>query len=96
MAHSGNGLLVNCVAPAFIETDMTDGMMEKRAEKLDCSVEDAVESFLEEKRPYLVIGRRGKVQEVAPVIAFLCSELASFVTGSNWRVDGGAVGSMNL
>ena len=96
MAHSGDGLLVNCVAPAFIKTDMTDGMMEKRAEELDCTVEEAVESFLEEKRPYLVIGRRGKVEEVAPVIAFLCSELASFVTGSNWRVDGGAVGSLNL
>jgi len=96
MAHSGDGLLVNCVAPAFIKTDMTDGMMEKRAEELDCTVEEAVESFLEEKRPYLVVGRRGKVEEVAPVIAFLCSELASFVTGSNWRVDGGAVGSLNL
>lgn len=96
MAHSKSGLLVNCVAPAFIETPMTDGMMEKRAEKQDCSVEEAVESFLEEERPYLVLGRRGKPEEVAAVIAFLCSEHASFVTGSNWRVDGGSVGSINV
>ena len=96
MQHSGSGMLVNCVAPAFIETPMTDGMMEKRADEKNCSFEEAVDSFLEEKRPYLVVGRRGKPDEVGAVIAMLCSELASFVTGSNWRVDGGAVGSINV
>ncbi len=96
MAHSGKGLLVNCIAPAFIETPMTDGMMEKRAKEENCSVDAAVESFLEEERPYLVLKRRGQAKEVAPVIALLCSELSSFVTGSNWRVDGGAVGSINV
>ncbi len=96
MAHSGSGLLVNCVAPAFIETPMTDGMMEKRAAENGTSKEEAIRTFLEEDRPYLVLKRRGKAEEVAPVIALLCSELASFVTGSNWRVDGGAVGSINI
>ena len=96
MQHSGKGLLVNCVSPAFIETDMTDGMMEKRSEELGVSRKEAVESFLEEKRPYLVLGRRGRVEEVAPTIALLCSDLATFTTGSNYRVDGGAVGSINI
>ena len=96
MAHSGKGLLVNCIAPAFIETPMTDGMMEKRKEEKGVSFDEAVESFLEEERPYLVLKRRGKVEEVAPVIVFLCSELSSFVTGANWRIDGGAVGSINV
>ncbi len=96
MMHSKSGMLVNCVAPAFIETPMTDGMMEKRAEKEGTSVDAAVKSFLEEDRPYLVLKRRGQPQEVAAVIAMLCSERASFVTGANWRVDGGAVGSINV
>ena len=96
MAHSGKGLLVNCVSPAFIESDMTDGMMEKRAEKMDVSFEEAVETFLEDKRPYLVVGRRGQVREVAPTIALLCSDLATFTTGSNYRIDGGAVGSIDI
>ena len=96
MKHSKSGLLVNCVAPAFIETPMTDGMMEKRAKEMDCSFDEAVQSFLKEERPYLVLGRRGQPEEVAAVIAMLCSEHASFVTGANWRVDGGAVGSINV
>ena len=90
------GVLVNCVAPAFIKTDMTDGMMEQRAEKMGVSVEEAVETFLEEERPHLVLGRRGRAEEVAGVIAFLCSERASFVVGANYRVDGGSVQTIDV
>lgn len=96
MAHSDKGLLVNSIAPAFIESPMTDGMMKTRADEKGVSFDDAVDSFLKEQRPYLVLGRRGKTSEVAPVIALLCSECASFVTGANWRVDGGAVGAINI
>ena len=93
--YAPKGVLINAVAPAFIATGMTDGMMKKRAEKLGVSIDEAIQSFLDEERPYLVLKRRGRPEEVASVIALLCSERASFVVGSNWRVDGGSVMAIN-
>lgn len=86
-----HGILCNTVSPAFIETAMTDGMMEKRSKEMGVSFDEAVESFLEEERPGIALKRRGRVEEVAAVIALLVSERASFVNGSNVRVDGGSV-----
>jgi NAD(P)-dependent dehydrogenase (short-subunit alcohol dehydrogenase family) len=94
--YAQKGTLINCVAPAFIATDMTDGMMEKRAEQMGVSFDKAIESFLKEERPHLALNRRGKPAETAFVIACLCSERASFVNGANWRVDGGAVQAINI
>ncbi|PYE83782.1 SDR family NAD(P)-dependent oxidoreductase [Pseudoroseicyclus aestuarii] len=96
MPYSAKGVLINAVSPAFIESPMTDGMMEKRAEKSGESKEETIQSFLKEERPFMKQGRRGKVEEVAPVIALLCSDLASFTVGSAYRVDGGSVGAMNI
>jgi NAD(P)-dependent dehydrogenase (short-subunit alcohol dehydrogenase family) len=93
-SYAREGLLVNTVSPAFIHTPMTDAMMDKRAKELGVDRDEAIESFLEEKRPYLELKRRGEPEEVASVIAFLCSERASFINGSNYRVDGGSVATI--
>ncbi|WP_375257317.1 SDR family NAD(P)-dependent oxidoreductase [Citreimonas sp.] len=90
------GVLVNTVSPAFIETPMTDGMMDKRAEAQGVDREEAVQGFLEEERPNIELKRRGKPDEVAAAIVFLCSERASFVVGSNYRVDGGSVAGIAI
>lgn len=58
------------------------------------TVDEAVKSFLEEERPYLELKRRGEPEEVANVIVFLCSDRASFVNGSNYRVDAGSVATI--
>ncbi len=92
--EAAHGVLCNTVSPAFIETGMTDGMMEKRAEELGVSFEEAVQSFLKEERPGIVQQRRGQPEEVAAAIALLVSERASFINGSNLRVDGGSVQSV--
>lgn len=93
-AYAKDGILVNSVSPAYIATPMTDAMMEKRAEEKGMSFEQAIETFLDEKRPHLELHRRGKAQEVAAVIAFLCSQHSSFVVGANYRVDGGSVATV--
>lgn len=93
-SYAREGLLVNTVAPAFIHTPMTDAMMQRRAEQLGVSVDEAISSFLEEERPYMELGRRGEPDEVASVITFLCSERASFVNGSTYRVDSGSVATI--
>ncbi|EKQ61025.1 3-ketoacyl-ACP reductase [Xanthomonas citri pv. malvacearum str. GSPB1386] len=84
-------MLVNTVSPAFIATPMTDKMMQKRAHENGTSVEEAIASFLDEERPGMALKRRGRPEEVASVVAFLCSERASFINGAGVRVDSGSV-----
>ncbi len=91
--YGKDDILVNSVSPAYIETPMTDAMMEELAKEKNISVEEAVEWFLKNKRPHIEVQRHGQPEEVAAVITFLCSEKASFVNGSNYRVDAGSVES---
>jgi NAD(P)-dependent dehydrogenase (short-subunit alcohol dehydrogenase family) len=92
--YAREGVLVNAVSPAFIATPMTDAMMDKRAMEYGTSFDDAVKSFLDEEHPFMELRRRGKAEEVAAVVVFLCSERASFVNGSNYRVDLGSVATI--
>ncbi|WP_166776286.1 SDR family oxidoreductase [Xanthomonas sp. CFBP 8151] len=90
-AYGADNVLVNTVSPAFIATPMTDKMMQKRARENGTTFEQAIESFLDEERPGMVLKRRGRPEEVASAVAFLCSERASFINGAGIRVDSGSV-----
>jgi len=92
--YAKHGIRVNAVSPAFIATPMTDAMMHKRARERGETFEAAIESFLKEERPTLELQRRGDADEVAAAVLFLCSQQASFIHGTNLRVDGGSVATV--
>lgn len=73
---ASRSIRVNVVAPGFIETDMTAALPENIKEKINQQIP---------------LARLGEAKEVANVVAFLCSDLASYVTGEVIKVDGGMV-----
>lgn len=75
--YAARGVLVNCVAPGFIDTDMTAALPE------------AARAALLESIP---LGRLGAPADVAGAILFLASDLAAYVTGQTLVVDGGMIG----
>lgn len=88
------GILVNSVSPAFIKTPMVEAMLEQIAQAKSFSVQEAEASFLKEHRPHIELKRGGASFEVAAAVAFLASEAASYIVGTNLRVDGGSVASI--
>lgn len=84
---------MNCVSPAFIKTPMTEAMLEELSGKMDMPIAKVEDWFAKNHRPHIAMQRRGRPDEVASVIVFLCSERASFINGSNYRIDGGSVES---
>jgi 3-oxoacyl-[acyl-carrier protein] reductase len=74
--YASRDVLVNCVAPGFIETDMTAALpAEARA------------TLLQD----IALGRLGRPEDVAGAVLFLASDLAAYVTGQVLVVDGGMV-----
>jgi 3-oxoacyl-[acyl-carrier protein] reductase len=72
---ASRGLTVNAVSPGFIETDMTAAHVVGEArDKLTAQIP---------------LGRIGKAEEVADVVAFLAGPEAAYVTGQVFRVNGG-------
>ena len=67
-------ITVNCVAPGFIDTDMTQGLPEAAKSALLASIP---------------LGRLGRAEEVADAVAFLASRQAGYITGSELHVNGG-------
>ena len=70
----GRGITANCVAPGFIESDMTAGLPESRRQAVLAAVP---------------AGRLGTPADVAACVVFLASDEASYVTGQTLHVNGG-------
>jgi 3-oxoacyl-[acyl-carrier protein] reductase len=93
-AYGKDNILVNTVSPAFIRTPLLDGMLEQQARARHITADEAEKALLREFRPNIVVGRAGKSDETAGIVVFLASDQATFITGSNFRVDGGSVASI--
>jgi NAD(P)-dependent dehydrogenase (short-subunit alcohol dehydrogenase family) len=72
----------NCVCPARIHTPFVDGFLAK-------NYPDNRDEMFAKLSAYQPIGRMGKPDEVAALIAFLASDEAGFITGSAYDIDGG-------
>jgi 3-oxoacyl-[acyl-carrier protein] reductase len=74
--YASRNVLANCVAPGYIETDMTSGLPEEVRTAMLQGV---------------ALERAGKPEDVANAVLFLASDLSSYVTGQVLVVDGGMV-----
>jgi 3-oxoacyl-[acyl-carrier protein] reductase len=72
------GIYVNCVAPGWVDTDMSAAALE------DPKSGEAI-------RRTIPLGRVGRPEEIAAPVLFLCTEHAGFITGEVFNVNGGAV-----
>jgi 3-oxoacyl-[acyl-carrier protein] reductase len=88
--YASQGVLINAVTPGPVGTELwlgEGGLADQVAEAQGTSREEVLAAV----GRGVPLGRLGSEEELAAVIAFLCSEPASYVTGAAWSVDGGAV-----
>ena len=78
----------NCLAPARVHTPFVDGFLEKNYPKQQAEMFEK----LSQTQP---IGRMGKPEEIALLALYLCSDEASFITGTNYPIDGGFINLNN-
>ena len=78
--YAGDGIRVNSVSPGTIDSPMLHNFVDAQSDPIH------IRRQFDEMHP---IGRVGTIDEVASVCVFLASDEASFVTGSNYEVDGG-------
>ena len=91
-ALAASGVTVNAVLPGPTRTEGVEAMFKSMGQSVDDP--KAQRDFIDNGRPSSIIKRLAMPEEVAEVVAFLCSREASAITGSPVRADGGVVMSI--
>ncbi len=91
---AGTGVTVNCVLPGPTKSEGVGTFVGQMARDRGITPEQMEKDFFEHARPSSLLKRFETVEEIADVVAFVCSPLASAVTGAAVRADGGVVSSI--
>ncbi len=91
---AGTGVTVNSVLPGPTKSEGVGTFVGQMARDKGISAEQMETEFFQHARPSSLLKRFETVEEIADVVAFVCSPLASAITGAAWRADGGVVSSL--
>ena len=86
--YGSDGVLINSVLPGLIHTAMWERAATEIAEATGGNMEDVIKA----NGTSVPVGRYGTSEEVASLVTFLCSEAASYISGTSIEVDGGQAG----
>ena len=86
--YGSDGVLINSVLPGLIHT----AMWERAATEIAEATGGSMEEVISRNGSSVPVGRYGTSEEVASLVTFLCSEAASYISGTSIEVDGGQSG----